>query len=65
MSLLPYGQSDQVGQLSFSHARPIALDFKFTQAPGSTGASSYNTSEENAMSLLANAANLLSDKSAE
>ena len=65
LSLLPYCQSDQVDQLSFPHARPIALDFKFTQGPGSTGASSYNTSEENVFSPLANTANLLSDKSAE
>lgn len=74
---LPYGESDQVNQ--FSHARSIsrarALDFKFTQdcaavnvpcqGPGSTDASSNNTSEENALSLLASAANLLSDNSAE
>jgi len=79
LSLLPYGQSDQLDRLSFSHARSIsrarAHDFKFTQdcaavkvpsqGPGSTDASPNNASEENALSLLASAANLLSDNSAE
>lgn len=79
LSLLPYGQRDQVDQLSFSHARLIsrarALDCKFTQdstavnvpcqGPGSTDGSSNNASEENALSLLASVANLLSDNSGE
>ena len=52
-----------------------ALDFKFThdctavnvpcQGTGSTDASSNNACEENASSLIASAANLLSDNSAE
>ena len=61
LSLLPYGDRGHLYQLSFSHARPIAVDFSFTQGPDCTDASSNNASEENAFSLLANAANLLCD----
>ena len=72
ISTLPYSESDQ---LSFSHARSVyrAPDFRFSQdctvvnvpcqGQSSIYASTNNASEENALSLLASAANLLSDNS--
>ena len=65
--LEPRSKAEWLQLTKLAHIQKTVFErpFPTTQGPGSTDASSNNTSEENALSLLASAANLLSDNSAE